>query len=774
MKLAKEKFSGLTQQAVLERQATGKSNNYKPNMSKSTKTIILQNTMTLFNLLNFILAAVLISVGAYSNAFFITIILFNIFLGIVQELRAKKMVEKLNILAEKKVTVIRDSKKTTLFPSQLVLDDIILLNNGNQVPSDILVLQGSAEVNESLLTGEADAILKEKNSHLLSGSYLTSGQLIGKVEHVGIENYATKIVSEAQAEKAIKSELVASIAKISKFTSWVIIPIGIILFIEALFFHTNSFSSAVVTSVAALIGMLPKGLVLLIGIALTTGVLKLAKKEVLIQNQYAIEMIAHMDVLALDKTGTLTQGKMKVEQLYVLNDDYREELPLLIGNFLSATKDNNMTAKALKEYFQTADSYTIEDVRPFSSERKWSAVKFSDIGTLYLGSPENIMSNYPLPEVIQQSQQEGKRVLLFALTKNSQANQRQPLAFITLVDPIRENVKETLEYLKEQGVKIKVISGDNPITVSSIAKSAGVENYANFIDLSMITTESEIRKAAHNYTVFGRVTPQQKKMLINELKVAKHTVGMTGDGVNDVLALREADVSIAMVEGDGATRQISDIVLLNSDLGSLPIVISEGRRVINNITQSSGVFFIKTIYSFLLSVFCVFSATTFPFIPLQITLIDLAIEGYPSFFVSFEKNDKKIENNFLLSSFRYALPSALLVVTNIIICWLLALSGIVSISQSHSLMYFLLIGISSIGLTKSLQPISLFKLFWVITSIIGSFISVLLFHKLLSVSLLTPLSIILFLLFMILNIIAWQPIFNKIKTAKLNIFNLLK
>lgn len=760
------RFNGLTEEAVKQRELAGQSNSYHPNITKSNKTIILQNTMTLFNFLNFALAAALITVGSYSNVLFISIILFNIVLGVIQEIRAKKLVEDLSLISEKKVQVIRNDKKIQLSPSQLVLDDLVVLNSGDQVPSDMLILAGSGEVNESLLTGEADAIAKRKDSHILSGSYLTSGQLIGRVEHVGSENYATQIVTEAQGEKNFKSELVQSIAKISKFTSWVIIPLGIILFAEAFFFHSNSSTLAVVSTVAALIGMLPKGLVLLIGLALTTGVLKLAKKSVLVQNKYAIEMLAHMDVLVLDKTGTLTEGKMAVEQLYILSNQYRKKIPALIKSYLFATQDQNLTAQALQDYFTAEEFFSASRVVPFSSERKWASVDFAEIGTLYLGSPENLIENYHLPEVAQQLQKAGKRLLLIALDSENLAYkpaELEPLGFITLTDPIRSNVTETLTFFKQQGVALKIISGDNPITVSAIAATAGVENAQNFIDLSSCSDEAAVRQAAEQYTIFGRVTPQQKKILINQLKKAGHTVGMTGDGVNDILALREADVSIAMAEGDGATRQISDMVLLNSDFAALPAIISEGRRVINNITQSSGVFFIKTIYSFLLSLFCIVTTTAFPFIPLQITLIDLAIEGYPSFFLSFEENNQKIKTGFLTTALKRALPSGLLVLISIVSCWVLGLVGLLSAAQVPALMYFLLLGISSLGLFKSLRPFNFLRSFLAVTAIFGTFLAVLLLHSFLAIPLLGLPALALFFVMMGLNILAWQPLFNKIQ-----------
>lgn len=762
-------FSGLSASQVAEKKAAGQHNDYDAKVTKTTGTIIRENTMTLFNLLNFILAVCLFLVHAYSNMFFIAIILLNIVIGIVQEVRAKKMVEKLTLISQQKVAVMRDGQEVALYPTELVLNDVVCLSAGDQVPSDMKVLAGQAEVNESLLTGEADAINKNQDSEILSGSYLTSGQLIAEVIHVGADNYATKIIDETKEAKPIRSELTASIRKISKFTSWVIIPIGIILFAEAFLLRSSSTSASVVASVAALLGMLPKGLVLLISIALSAGVIKLAKKNVLVQNMYAIENLAHMNVLCLDKTGTITQGKMKVEALKIL-DASIPDVKKLIGSYLKAANDNNLTAQAMKEYFGENSDFAYDEVIPFSSERKYGAVRFAKVGTVYLGSPENLLPQSEIPEELFGYQDQGMRTLLIALDETGALEKPQalaPLAFITLSDPIRENAKETLAFFKKQDVALKIISGDNPNTVAAIAEKAGFEDYQSFIDLSQYQDEAEIRQLAHSHSIFGRVTPQQKKLLIQELKGAENIVGMTGDGVNDVLALREADISIAMAEGDGATRQIADLVLLDSNFGSLPHVIYEGRRVINNVTRSSGVFFIKTIYSFLVSLFCILTATAFPFIPLQITLIDLAIEGYPAFFLSFEEDPQKVKGPFLPEAFRRALPSGLLVVLNIIIVWILGI-GLLTGGETRTLMYYLLIGISCMAVVRSCMPFNPLRIFLAVTTTLGSFVAIMLFHSLLSVNLLNLLTLFLFVLIMVINLLLWPALARPINKLKFN------
>ncbi|MFC4770478.1 HAD-IC family P-type ATPase [Enterococcus hermanniensis] len=763
------KFTGLTTEEVKKKRSAGQSNEQNLKPGKTIGTIIRENTFTLFNLLNFLLAACLFAVKAYSNMFFIVIIMMNITIGIVQEIRAKKMVERLTLLAQSDITVLRDGSKQKIAPNQLVLGDYVQLKSGEQIPSDMKVLDGKAEVNESLLTGESDTILKKIDDTLLSGSFLTSGQVLAEVEHVGADNYAAKIINETKSTKPLKSELIGSIRKISTFTSFIILPIGILLFIEAFFLKHSATSTAVVASVAALLGMLPKGLVLLISIALTTGVLKLAKKQVLVQNMYAIENLAHMDVLCLDKTGTLTEGKMQVEELHYLKDAYKNSLPDLMKNYLFATDDNNPTAQALKQFFGQGQTKSAVQVLPFSSERKYGAVTFEDCQTLYLGSPENLLATNQIPEVIQQYQTSGLRILLIAFSPAAIQDtplDLLPVAFITLSDPIRANAKETLDFLETQAVDLKIISGDNPKTVAAIAEKAGFKNYQTAIDLSDYTDENEIRQLAHSHSIFGRVTPQQKKLLIHELKQQNQTVGMTGDGVNDILALREADISIAMAEGDDATRQIADIVLLDSDFGKLPAIIFEGRRVVNNITRSSGVFFIKTIYSLLVSLFCILTVSTFPFIPLQITLIDLAIEGYPAFFLSFEKDNQKIAGRFLPTAIKRALPSGLLVMANILLVWLFE-KLFLSPPDARTLMYYLLIGISCFAVMKSCQPFNRLRLFLTISTTVGSYVAIILFHQLLSVGTLSLMTFGLFIIFMLGNLLLWNPLAKQIQ--KLNL-----
>ncbi|MFQ9322670.1 MAG: cation-translocating P-type ATPase [Enterococcus durans] len=735
-----KEIRGLSQEEVKERIASGQQNDYQEDATKSTGQIFSDNILTLFNFLNFGIGVCLLFVGAYSNMAYLAIIMVNIIIGIYQEIHARNLVRKLSIVSQSEVLVIREGKELSLSTKELVLGDIVKIGAGEQIPSDLRVLSGRAEANEALLTGESDLIVKTAGDELLSGSYLTSGSVFAETIRVGADNYAVRLTSEAKTHKAIHSELVDSIRKVSKFTSFVIIPLGIILFLEALFIRDTSIKISVIASAAALLGMLPKGLVLLISIALTTGVTKLAKKRILVQDMYSIETLAHVDTLCLDKTGTITEGKMSIQRVEALHPVYENAISEIMGTYLAESSDNNITMRALRDYFAVSNRYDVTEKLAFSSDRKWGAMEFPELGVIYVGAPERLVAEEQLPESLLSAQANGYRVLMLGLAPNQRLTDEpphgvEPLALFEIDDPIRKNAKQTLAYLHNEGVDLKVISGDNPFTVSNIARRAGLPNYDSYIDLSTLTEEPDVRNAVHEYSVFGRVSPQQKKILVNELKESGRTVAMTGDGVNDVLALREADCSIAMAEGDGATRQIANLVLLDSDFTTLPEVLFEGRRVVNNVTKVSGIFFIKTIYSFILSIICAVTAIGFPFIPIQITLIDLAIEGYPSFFLSFEQDRRKVTYRYLPTALINALPNALLVVLNIIVVYLLG--DILSFTnmETTTLMYYLLIGISCMAVIKACYPFNPLRIFLAVTTVIGIYVAAMLFHHLLEVNL---------------------------------------
>ena len=746
---------GLSTEEVAKQKELGLQNNYEENVAKSTKDIIFDNVMTLFN---FAIAVCLLFVGAYSNLAFLAIIIVNMSIGIFQEIHARNLVQKLSIVAKENVHVVRNGVQQEIDTKELVMEDIVVISAGEQVPSDMEVIDGKVEANEALLTGESDLIEKEIGDTLLSGSFIVSGQAYARVIHVGAENYAVKITQEAKVHKPIQSELVNSIRKVSKFTSWVIIPLGIILFVEAFWLRDAGIKTSVVASAAALLGMLPKGLVLLISIALTTGVIKLAKKRILVQDMYSIETLAHVDTLCLDKTGTITEGKMKVQKAIILHDQYEELFPQIIGSYLSESTDNNITMQAIRDHYEVSNRFGAKEVLAFSSERKWGAIEFPEIGTVYLGAPERLVDDSRLPEAVFTAQENGYRVLMLAIAEQQPLNETkmpylEPLAILEIDDPIRQNAKETLAYLKEEGIDLKVISGDNPVTVSNIARRAGLPGYESYIDLSTKTTEAEVREAVQQYTVFGRVSPQQKRTIVRELKDTEHVVAMTGDGVNDVLALREADCSIAMAEGDGATRQISNLVLLDSDFTTLPDVLFEGRRVVNNVTRVSSVFFIKTIYSFILSIICALTAIAFPFIPIQVTLIDLAIEGYPAFFLSFEGDKRKVVGKFLPTALKNASVNALLVVANIIAVYLIGQNQGFSSLDTTTLMYYLLVGISCMAVVRACLPFNPLRIFLVFSTIIGIYVAAMLFHNILEIGFLTSQTMGLFFIMMAINIV---------------------
>lgn len=747
--------TGLTAAEVAKKTQEGLHNDYETKSSKSTAAIIKDNLLTLFNFLNLLIGVFLFAVGAYSNMFYLAIIFVNITIGISQELHARNLVKKLSLVSPQTVRVIRDAQIHEISAKELVLEDVVILGAGDQIPADMTVLSGLVEVNEAMLTGEADLVVKEAGASLLSGSFIVSGEMTGTVLHVGAENYAAKLSNEAKVHKPIRSELLASIRSVSKFTSYVIVPLGVILFFQAFMMRDAGIKESVVVSAAALLGMLPKGLVLLISIALTTGVIKLAKKRILVQDMYAVETLAHVDTLCLDKTGTLTEGHMVLESIVPLQAD--SDPNMLLGTYLAASTDNNLTMQALRQGCPELTDHQPIDVAAFSSQRKWGAVAFEHLGNVYLGAPEKVAGSAALPQVIE-AQEAGLRVLFLAVETDPNTptsfdpTNAQAVAVLILSDIIRQNAEETLAYLADQGIDLKVISGDNPIAVAAIAHRAGLANADQAIDLSTLTTEAEVREAATRYTVFGRVTPEQKKLLVQELKANQRTVAMTGDGVNDVLALREADVSIAMAAGDSAARQIANFVLLDSDFTTLPDVLFEGRRVVNNVTKASGIFFIKTIYSFLLSLVCILTSSAFPFLPIQITLIDLAIEGYPSFFLSFEENKAPIKGRYLPTVLLNALPNALLVLVNYFAIRFLQTDYGWSQFDTTTLLYYLLIGISCIAVIRACLPLNPLRLFLAITTTVGIYVAAMLFHGLLEVGFLTAVTLPYFLGMMALNI----------------------
>ncbi len=735
-------IKGLTDKEVQEQIELGNINKSQESKLKTTKQIIYDNVFTLFNLYNLIIAIALLCVKAYTNTFFFLIITINVIIGIVQEIHGRNLVKKLSILNASKATVIRNGKEKKIDIEEIVLGDIILLSQGDQIPSDSYVLEGEVEVNEALLTGESDLIQKNIDDKLLSGSYVTSGRCYAKVEKVGEDNFANSIISATKKYKENNSELINSMKKVTKFTSFVIIPVGIILFIQAYFYRESELAQSVIATAAALLGMLPKGLVLLITIALESGVIKLAKKDVLVQELYSIESLAHIDTICLDKTGTITRGEMRVSEIKTYNDKILpHSFNDMMTAFVNGMDDNNATFHAFKKYFKGDNSFEIADKVAFSSERKWSSISFKEEGSIVVGAPERLFdkSKENMPEAINELQKSGKRVLGIAYTKSIISEPELPelevIAIAILEDPLRKKAKEMLGYFKEQGIDVKIISGDNALTVSNIAKKAGLKEYDSYIDLSTINTDAEIVDLVDKYSIFARVLPHQKSIIVKALQAKQHKVAMTGDGVNDVIALRESDCSITLPEATDSAKQVSQIVLLNSDFSVLKDVMMEGRRVVNNITKVARIFFIKTIYSVLLSIFCILTNMEFPFIPIQITLVDLVIEAYTSFFITFEKNKKPVTGSFLRTALTNAMPFAVVIMFNII--FLTFFRDTLGISQdiATTMMYLLIGFVSILAVQEVCKPYTKVHVFLFVTTAIGFYVAVILFKNILQISL---------------------------------------
>ena len=703
----------------------------KETASKTTAQILRDNVCTLFNLLNLLIAIALIAVHAWSNLFFIFVIALNTVIGIAQELKAKRLIEKLTLLSQPNAKIERNGTIQSVPIAEVQEQDILLLESGNQICADAIVRSGGIEVNESLLTGESDAIFKKAGDTLLSGSSVISGTCQATVLHVGSDSYAAKLTKEAKKTKAMHSELVGSMRKVTRLTSLCIVPLGILLFVQALFFRDSSMYDAVVGTSAGLLGMLPKGLYLLISISLAAGIITLSKKNVLVQDLYSLENLAHVDVLCLDKTGTLTEGNMKVEKAVLFPGTDSAMFQEWMGNFLTHTQDNNATFQAMHTYFDGMDTLSVTEQIPFSSDRKWSAMTFSGAGTLVIGAPERL-SPEKLPESVLEAQQNGKRVLLAGITQHAVQKEQplpemQLLAEIILTDPLRANAAKTIAAFQQEGVSVKLISGDNPMTASAMAQQAGVFQSDRWVDMRTVA-DSEMDAAAAQYTVFGRVTPQQKKQLIQAFHRQKHTVAMTGDGVNDLLALKEADCSISVGQGSDAARQTAQLVLLDSDFAVLKDVLLEGRRVVHNVTRSAGVFFIKTLYSILLCVLCLLTNTPFPFVPIQITLIDLVIEGYPSFFLSFLPDSQPVRTKFLPEAIRRAAPNTLAIGVCFLFYLVLHAMGIFGLSgeqtQANTLLFLLIGTVGLLGVFKMCLPFTKVKVFFAATSAIGFYFAI--------------------------------------------------
>ena len=660
---------GLNSDQVNEYFENGWSNEPVEPPSKTVPEIIKSNLFTYFNLVFAVLAPLLILAGSFRNLTFLPVILANLFIGIIQEIRAKNTLDKLSVLNAPKALVVREGRQFSIPAEELVLDDIVIFKAGNQICADAIVVDGEVSVNESLLTGESDEISKKPGDELMSGSFIVSGECYARLDKVGEDSYISKLTLEAKAMNSEEqSEMIRVLDKLVGVVGILIIPIGLLLFGQQFFFSGASFSKSITSMVAAVIGMIPEGLYLLASVALVVSVMRLASKKVLVHDMKCIETLARVNVLCVDKTGTITENTMEVNgEIPMDGYDSQSMAPLkqIISDFASAMSSDNITMKAMKDYFNKPSGRKAVSVSPFSSQFKYSGAAFED-GSYVLGAPEFVLredyDNYR--EQIEQYSSEGYRVLVFGIYDGvidgkALTGKVTPLGLVFLSNPIRKEAPETFKYFENQGVEIKVISGDNPVTVSQVALQAGIANADNYIDASTLTTDEAIEDAVLRYTVFGRVTPDQKRKFVRALKKAGRTVAMTGDGVNDVLALKDADCSVAMASGSDAAAQASQLVLLDSNFACMPSVVMEGRRVVNNIERSASLFLVKNIFSFLLSLFSVCFMINYPLEPSQISLISMFTIGVPAFFLALQPNKNIIQGHFLSNVLIKALPAGI-------------------------------------------------------------------------------------------------------------------
>lgn len=665
-------FQGLTQAEVEARIADGQVNAIQDSSNRSVKDIVMGNTLTFFNFINIVLLALVLSVRSYKNMLFIFIIIANTLIGIFQEIKAKITLDKLKILTVSHVDVIRDGVKKSVTVSELVKDDVILLKSGGQIPADGVILDGEVDVNESLLTGESDSIHKTCGSKVLSGSFVTSGKAMCLLTEVGHDCYMEKLSSEAKQFKRYKTELQRNLDTILKFISIIIVPLGIILFAKQYWISGSTYEQAALDTVAAVLGMIPEGLVLLTSVALALGAVRLARRSTLVRELFCIETLARVDTLCLDKTGTITEGHLCVQGEESVKEDV--DLEQLMGRMVAALGDENETFQALRQHYKRNQSTNTKLVLPFSSERKFSGVVFEGEGTYLMGAYQFIFpqADPAVLEKIAEYASQGLRVLTVAHSPNEMtdytlAEDFEIVGFVFMTDVVRKNAPDILGYFEEQGVDLKVISGDDPVTVAAIAARAGLKDADKYIDATTIHTDEEMEDAILKYSVFGRVTPKQKQQMVRLLKQNGRTVAMTGDGVNDVLALKDADVSIAMASGSEAAKNTANLVLLNSDFASLPHIVNEGRRVINNIKAAASMFLIKTGFSVLTALLTIIVGQNYPFQPIQLSVINGCAVAIPTMLLQLEPSFQKVNKHFFREVLRMSMPAAITITAMITI-----------------------------------------------------------------------------------------------------------
>lgn len=735
-------MKGLTNQEVLKRIQEGQVNTLPKPLVKSYKQIICEHVFNLFNIYNFIIACALASVKAWTSMFFIVLVTSNVVIRISQEIKSRNMVAKLNLIISPKTKVLRDGVVLSIDNEEIVLGDYIYLETGNQIPADCVILDNDVEVDESLLTGEADPVLKKAGDHLLSGSFIISGACYGEVEHIGVDNYAAKIANEARKREPVQSDLIKFFTKVTKMTSFLVVPLSIILLFQSYVIRQEDLYTVIVNNSTALLGMLPVGLVLLTSIALMASVVRLGQQKVLVQEMFSIETLSHVDVLCLDKTGTLTQGKMKVKDVYSFDYDLPYQIDEIMASFVEGSLDNNATSQTLSQYFKSKSKYKTLRRVSFSSARKWSALELEDIGTIIVGAGEFIIPELKLPPQAELAKKSGARVLLVAHyhdfdTFQDNLKLATPLACIVIEDPLRDDAYETIQFFKNNDVEVKVISGDNPVTVSALSKQAGIEASDCYIDATKLETDKQLEEAILNYNVIGRATPYQKHKMIKILKQHGQKVAMTGDGVNDVLALKDADVSIAMGSGSDAAKQIAQFVMIDGRLKTLIDVVREGRLDINNVTRSASMYYLKTIYTILISISIIILNIPYPFIPFQMTLMDNFVSGFPSFMILFEKNIDKQKESIGRYVLRYSLPNALAIVLSVIGLKLLADQLSLNLSEVFTVLYFSASFLSIHMIYRIYSPLNLYRAVVLVLDVIGFIIATIIFWNWLELAPLT-------------------------------------
>lgn len=736
--------TGLTSVEVEHRIQAGEVNKAVDDQFKTNKQIIRENLFTYFNLIFLVLSILLVVVGAYKDLTFLPVIILNTVIGIVQEIRAKKILSKLNVMNTTDIMALRDGQEVKISIENLVKDDIVLLKTGDQIPADGHVIKGNIRVNESLLTGEADEITKGIGDELMSGSFVVSGTAYMQLEKVGKESYISKLTIKAKAmDSSEQSEMVRSINKLIKWVGIIIIPLGIALFSMSFFINKMSLYRSIVSMEAAIIGMIPEGLYLLTTIALALAVVRLARNQVMLHDMKSVETLARVNVLCVDKTGTITEPKMSVEKA-IPSKNYKGNLNKIIGDFAQNMPADNATMKAVHEFFTENNDKKANGILPFTSVNKYSGVIFDD-HTLLIGAPEMVLRDQfdEYQAEFEHYAATGYRVLIVAnypgvLTENDSALVKpvEVYGYILLTNPIRKEAKATFEYFAKQGVEIKVISGDNPVTVSKVAQQAGIKNSDRYIDAQEIP-EDGYEEAMQKYSVFGRVKPEQKRKFVKALQNQGNTVAMTGDGVNDILAMKKADCSIAMASGNSAAVQASQVVLLDSNFARMPKVVNEGRRVVNNIQRSASLFLVKNIFSFLMAIFSLIMVINYPLQPSQITLISAFTIGLPSFLLALESNKNRIRGQFIPNILSRAIPGG--VTDMLAVSILVVAGGYFQLDHNNvgTTATLLLIAVGMMVLYHISAPLNRFRLLVMIGSFVGLVLAIIFLHNLFSMSMIT-------------------------------------